>query len=201
MPIPDFQSIMLPFLELLQDGKERTVREVTESLAVHFRLTDEERREHLPSGQPLFPNRVAWAKTHLKHAGLIDSPAWGKVSITEEGRKTLAQKPAMVNMKMLRQFPAYLEFTGHKANGGEKEGPEETTMHSTKTPMELMEASFASLRKATEIELLARLKACSPPFFERVVVTVLRKMGYGGVEEQPVTGKSKDAGIDGVGDD
>ena len=83
--IPDFQSVMLPFLETLQDGKERTMRELTEQLALRFKLTEEERQEHLPSGpQSLFYNRVAWAKTHLKNAGLIDNPVRGKVSISED---------------------------------------------------------------------------------------------------------------------
>jgi restriction system protein len=81
---------MLPFLEVLQDGSERTMREVTELLAAGFKLTEEDRLEHLPSGpQPLFYNRVAWAKTHLKNAGLIENSVRGKVSIElPHGKRT-----------------------------------------------------------------------------------------------------------------
>lgn len=113
MAIPDFQTVMLPFLETLQDGKERIMRELTEMLAGRFGLTDEERQELLPSGQQtLFSNRVAWAKTHLKNAGLILNPMRGKVTISEEGRKVLLQKPATLNCKFLKQFPSYLTFIG-----------------------------------------------------------------------------------------
>ena len=199
MAIPDFQSVMLPFLETLRDGKERTMRELTEQLAILFKLTEEERQEHLPSGpQSLFYNRVAWAKTHLKNAGLIDNSVWGKVSISEAGRKVLSQKPATLNCKFLKQFPTYLKFIGKTAtpDGDEQEG---AILESTKTPLELIDASFNTLRKATAEELLARLKTCSPAFFEQVVVRLLRAMGYGGVTgDASVTGKSGDGGIDGI---
>jgi len=197
--VPDFQSVMLPFLETLQDGKERTMRELTEQLALRFKLTEEERQEHLPSGpQSLFYNRVAWAKTHLKNAGLIDNPVRGKVSISTEGRKVLLQKPSAINCKFLKQFPSYLKFIGQTPDQ-DGEGPEETVIESTQTPLELMDASFNTLRKATAEELLARLKTCSPAFFEQVVVRLLRAMGYGGVTgDASVTGKSGDGGIDGI---
>ena len=190
---------MLPFLEALQDGKERTMRELTEELARRFKLTEEERQEHLPSGpQSLFYNRVAWAKTHLKNAGLIDNPVRGKVSISIEGRKVLLQKPSTVNCKLLKQFPAYLKFIGQTPDE-DGDGKEETVIESTQTPLELMDASFNTLRKATAAELLARLKSCSPIFFEQVVLRLLRAMGYGGVSgDASVTGKSGDGGIDGI---
>src|SRR5438067_10588805 len=111
--VPDFQSVMLPVLEALQDGHERSMRELTEALAETFKLTDEQRQEHLPSGpQSLFYNRVAWAKTHLKYAGLIENPVRGKVSISEAGRKVLLQKPTVINCRFLKQFSSYLKFIG-----------------------------------------------------------------------------------------
>jgi len=189
---------MLPFLEVLQDGQERTMRELTELLAVRFKLTDEDRQQHLPSGpQSLFYNRVAWAKSHLKYAGLIDNPVRGKVSISEAGRKVLLQNPATINCKLLKQFPSYLKFVGQTPGHGEEK--EETVIESTQTPLELLDASFNTLRKATAEDLLAKLKACSPGFFEQVVVRLLRAMGYGGVTgDASVTGKSGDGGIDGI---
>src|SRR5476649_1817477 len=121
---------MLPFLETLQDGKERTMRELTEQLALRFKLTEEERQEHLPSGpQSLFYNRVAWAKTHLKNAGLIENPVRGKVSISEEGRKVLLQKPSTINCKFLKQFPSYLKFIGYSSDQ-DGDGNDETVIES-----------------------------------------------------------------------
>ena len=199
MAVPDFQSVMLPFLEILQDGKERTMRELTELLALRFKLSDEDRQKHLPSGpQPLFYNRVAWAKTHLKNAGLIDNPVRGKVSISEAGRKVLLQKLDTINCKFLKQFSSYLKFIGQTPDMDDDTEDVEM-LESTQTPMELLEASYNTLRKATAEDLIAKLKACSPNFFEQVVVRLLRAMGYGGVTgEATVTGKSGDGGIDGV---
>ena len=199
MAVPDFQSVMLPFLEFLRDGQEHTMREVTDALAERFKLTEEQRQEHLPSGpQPLFYNRVAWAKTHLKNAGLIDNPVRGKVSIADAGRKVLAKKPATVNCRFLKQFPSYLKFIG-QTPGQDQDGEEQSVIESTQTPLELLDGSYNTLRKATADELLARLKTCSPGFFEQVVVRLLRAMGYGGVAgDASVTGKSGDGGIDGI---
>jgi restriction system protein len=111
MPIPDFQSIMLPLLQVLTDGKEWRMRDVTETLASRFQLTPQEREEMLPSGQQtLFSNRVAWAKTHLKAAGLLLNPTRGKVSLSDEGRRVLATNPDGINCRFLRQYPTYLDL-------------------------------------------------------------------------------------------
>lgn len=199
MAVPDFQSVMMPFLEALQDGRERNMRELIEVLGVRFKLTDEQRQEHLPSGpQGLFYNRVAWAKTHLKNAGLIDNTVRGRVSITEIGSKVLGQKPLTVNCRFLKQFPSYLKFIGQTPGDPDK-GPEEAVIESTQTPQELLDASFSALRKATAEDLLAKLKECSSGFFEQVVVRLLRAMGYGGVTgDAAVTGKPGDGGVDGI---
>jgi restriction system protein len=192
---------MLPFLEALQDGQERTMRELTELLAGRFNLTDAERQELLPSGQQtVFSNRVAWAKSHLKNAGLIDNPVRGRVSIADAGKKVLAQKPATVNCRFLKQFPSYLKFIGQLPKAEGKDVPqEEAILEGKQTPLELLDSSFNTLRNATAGELLARLRTCSPGFFEQVVVRLLRAMGYGGVAgDASVTGKSGDGGIDGI---
>src|SRR5262245_59977379 len=192
---------MSPFLEALQDGQERTMRELTELLADRFQLTDEERQALLPSGQQtVFSNRVAWAKTHLKYAGLIDNPVRGRVRIADAGKKVLAQTPAAVNCRFLKQFPSYLKFIGQLPDtGGEDVPPDGPILEGKQTPLELLDSSFNTLRKATADELLSRLKTCSPGFFEPVVVRLLRAMGYGGgAGEASVTGKCGDGGIDGV---
>jgi restriction system protein len=199
MPIPDFQTLMLPLLEVLSDGRERLMREVTAQLADLYKLTEEERQQKMPSGEnKVFVNRVAWAKAHLKAAGLIDNPSRGKVRISDEGRRVLAARPSKITAATLRKYPSYLAFIGQGASESqEQECPAAAVAEST--PRELLDASYWALRKATVEELLARLKSCSPGFFEKAVVKLLLAMGYGGVSgEGLVTGKAGDGGIDGV---
>jgi restriction system protein len=188
---------MLPLLEALADGRERLMREMTAHLANHFELTEEERQQLLPSGEnKLFVNRVAWAKAHLKGAGLIDNPARGKVRLSAEGRKVLEQKPDKITCGFLRRYPSYLAFAGLAGGAGPPDKPEATE---AATPRELLDTSYQALRKATTEELLSRLKASSPGFFEKAVVKLLLAMGYGGVAgEGLVTGGSGDGGIDGL---
>jgi restriction system protein len=199
MPIPDFQSIMLPLLQVLTDGKEWRMRDVTEALACRFDLTAAERAEMLPSGQQtLFSNRVAWAKTHLKAAGLLLNPTRGKVSLSDEGRRVLATNPDGINCRFLRQYPTYLDLVKPRSEEtDDHDVPDEA--ETNQTPLELMDESFHALRRATADELLVKLRECSPGFFEKVVVRLLQAMGYGGVAgEALVTGRSGDAGIDGI---
>jgi len=203
MAIPDFQSIMLPFLEILQDGQVRTTAEVTDLLADRFKLTEQERQELMQSGQTHFYNRVAWAKTHLKNAGLIDNPTRGKVSISEAGRKVLGQKPSIINCKFLKQFPSYLQFIGQAPGLDKKEeavAKDEIATESTKTPEETLEASYQAIGDALAVEVLDRVKSCSWKFFERLVVELLVTMGYGGsfAEAAQVVGRTGDGGIDGL---
>ena len=201
MPVPDFQAVMLPFLQLLSDGQEWKMRDVVESLAGHFSLTDEEREEMLPSGQSkVFNNRVGWAKTHLKNAGLVDNPTRGKVRLSERGRQVLGQSPESIDMKFLRQFDGYRTFIGElkedKAGGNPIDQVQE---ESQSTPLELFEASYSTLRAALAEDLQSRLIECSPQFFEHIVVKLLHAMGYGGqFGEGRVTNYSHDGGIDGV---
>lgn len=180
------------------------MRDVTETLANRFQLSFQEREEMLPSGQQtLFSNRVGWAKTHLKGAGLISNPSRGKVSLSEEGRAVLATQPQAINCRFLRQYPSYLELVGRVRSDEATEAAEAASSHqdteSIQTPLELMDESFHALRRATADELLVKLRDCSPGFFEKIVVKLLQAMGYGGVTgEALVTGRSGDAGIDGI---
>jgi restriction system protein len=201
MPIPDFQNIMLPSLECLRDRKERSMRDVTELLAERFKLTEEERAEHIPSGeQKLFYNRVAWTKTHLKAAALLENRTRGIVRISDLGLRVLDQKPAIINVKFLKQYPSYLAFIGKSESGDTPEAVNvATSEEERRTPLELIDSAFVTLKQATADDLLTKLRTCSPPFFESVVVKLLMAMGYGGIAgEGTVTGKSGDGGIDGV---
>ena len=175
------------------------MRDVTEAMATRFRLSPQERAEMLPSGtQTLFSNRVAWAKTHLKAAGLLLNPNRGKVTLSDEGRRVLASHPEAINCRFLRQYPSYLELVGRSRSDDEVEDAVDGT-EPDQTPLELMDESFHALRRATADELLVKLRECSPGFFEKVVVKLLQAMGYGGVSgEALVTGRSGDAGIDGI---
>ena len=202
MAIPDFQTVMLPLVEALADGQERTMRQLTDQLAGRFGLTEQEQQELLPSGQQtILSNRVAWAKSHLKYAGLLENPTRGHVRISNLGRTVLAEKPQAINIKFLKRFPSYCEFIGKsqpKEEAGAASGAT-TVIEDQRTPLELIDAAYKSLRQATAEEMLSRLKSCSPSFFESVVVRLLMAMGYGGVAGHGmVTGKSGDGGIDGV---
>ncbi len=199
--IPDYQTLMLPLLKLVSDGQEHKYRDIIENLATEFEVTDEERKELLASGnQAIFDNRVGWAKTYLKKAGLLDSPKRATFVITDIGRQTLSKNPDRIDAKYLRQFPSFLEFQNASRNDSETE--EETTeiaVHE-QTPEENLDKAYQRIRKSLASELLNRVVELSPAFFERLVVELLVKMGYGGSikDAGKAMGKSGDEGIDGT---
>jgi restriction system protein len=198
MPIPDFQRLMLPLLQHFADGKEHANQETLDALAGLLQLTATERAQLLPSGkQALFTNRVAWAKSHLKQAGLIDSPRRSVYRITARGSEVLRHPPDTINMRFLDQFPAYRTFrTQTKAEVQVGESPPSNTL----TPQEYIESGYQQLRITLAAELLTRVQECSPDFFERLVVELLLAMGYGGSRQEAgqAVGKSGDGGIDGI---
>lgn len=197
--IPDYQSIMLPLLEFISDGKEYKMRFVTDELAIKFGVTEEEQKELLPSGvAPIFYNRTAWAKTYLKKAGLIDSPKQGIVLISKRGLDVLKKKPSSINVKFLKQFSEFVEFqTSKREDEIETENNDE---QSTQTPEELLETAYQKIRKSLASELINKVVELSPAFFEKLVVELLVKMGYGGSikDAGKAMGKSGDEGIDGT---
>jgi len=199
--IPDYQSLMLPLLRLVSDKQEYKYRDLIEKLAIEFDVTDEERKELLASGnQAIFDNRVGWAKTYLKKAGLLDSPKRATFVITELGLHTLDKKPDRIDAKYLRQFPAFLEFI--HAGRNDNENDEEIILHepTAQTPEENLDRAYQRIRKSLAAELLNNVLELSPTFFERLVVELLVKMGYGGSikDAGKAIGKSGDEGIDGT---
>ena len=180
--IPDYQSLMLPLLKLVADGQEHKYRDLIESLANEFQVTDEERKELLASGnQAIFDNRVGWAKTYLKKAGLLDSPKRATFVITDLGRQTLAKNPDRVDAKYLRQFPAFLEFQNASRNNSDSEDDEITIIETNEqTPEENLDKAYQRIRKSLASELINKVVELSPAFFERLVVELLVNMGYGG---------------------
>ncbi|WP_254445252.1 MULTISPECIES: restriction endonuclease [unclassified Anabaena] len=197
--IPDFQSIMLPLLQYASDGKEHSLRDAVTFLADIFNLSDEEKKGLLPSGQQtVFDNRVGWARTHLKKAVLLEYPKRGFFQITDRGKDVLIQNPSKINIKFLNQFSEHIEFLNSKKDNDKSE-PEIPEISET-TPHESIEFGYQKIRKELELELLNRVKSCSPDFFERLVVDLLVKMGYGGSRRDAgrAIGKSGDGGIDGI---
>lgn len=197
--IPDYQKIMLPLLRRLEDGAEHSMRELINALAVEFGLTEEERKQLLPSGvQPVFDNRVGWARTYLLKAGLLESPRRGIVKITERGRQVLAQKPEKIDNNFLYQFEDIRPFLSKNRDNVKIDDPPELSMNAT--PVESIEREYRRLREELAEELLQLVKKSSPRFFEHLVVQLLVAMGYGGShhEAAKAIGQTRDEGIDGV---
>lgn len=199
--IPDYQSIMLPFLKKTSNGEIYKFRDLIEELAIDYNLTEEEQKELLPSGQqPIFDNRVGWANTYLKKAGLLKSEKRGYLQITEKGKKILLDNPKEINIKFLRQFPDFNKFTKFKKNGTIKTKEIKEIAEESQTPEEMLEYAHQKLTNDLSQELIDTIKSCSPIFFENLVIDLLLSMGYGGsrVDAGKAIGKSNDGGIDGI---
>jgi restriction system protein len=190
---------MLPLLKLVSDKKEHKYRDLIEKLAIEFNVTDVERKELLASGsQAIFDNRVGWAKTYLKKAGLLDSPKRATFVITNIGLQTLAKQPPFIDAKYLKQFPSFLEF--QNASRNDSEADVYVQEQNEETPEESLDKAYQRIRKSLVSELLNKVVELSPTFFERLVVELLVKMGYGGSikDAGKAIGKSGDEGIDGT---
>lgn len=195
---------MLPLLRFAdRKGSEVSTGEAVEVLAEEFKLSEDDLKEMLPSGiQATFINRVGWASTYLKKAGLLESTRRGYYKITPRGSELIKKQPKTINVKTLKQYPEFLEFqqlkgtrTGEKTNN-----VKEVIEASTATPSEALESAYENLRDELADELLSKLKKSSPSFFEKIVVELLVKMGYGGsrADAGKAIGKSGDGGIDGI---
>lgn len=200
MAIPTYQEFMLPFLRSLVDGQEHKLREIYKLLASECNLTEEEMEQKLPSGKQLvFHNRIGWARTYLKKAGLIDAPQRGVFTITQRGRDLLKSNPKEVTIKTLEQFPDFLEFKELSSTSADRENDEQTKS-SKLTPVEQIDSAFKSINSELIDELLDTITRCTPLFFEQLVVELLLKMGYGGYREDAgiPTQYTNDGGIDGI---
>jgi len=200
MPVPDYQSIMLPLLKCVADEQIHKFRELIKLLAQKFELTEEDRRELLPSGkQPLFDNRVGWANTYLKKAGLLQSEKRGFVQITNLGLEVLNSNPEKINAAFLRQYDSFNEFVG--TNGKDSLASIEQTEESdNQTPKEKFEVAYQQINRLLIGQLFDQLAKIDPYKFEELVLDLLQAIGYGGnrSEAAQVTKKSADGGIDGI---
>lgn len=194
MPIPDYQTLMLPLLKLVGRHGRLQMSEATQLLSKEFKLTAAESRERLRSGkQAIIQNRVGWARTYLKKAGLLDAPERGVIALTDRGKVVLSDNPIKVDVQYLRQFPEFLDF---RDNSQSDLNLNQGAIVSQNTPEEALEESYALLKKSVLDELINKIKSCTPDFFEGLVVNAIVKMGYGGTMQD--AGKSGDEGIDGI---
>lgn len=209
MNIPDYQSLMLPVLVASSRGEVR-VGTVVDELASQLGLSLEERSELLPSGkQTLFANRVHWAKTYLAQAGLIENTRRGHFKITPRGQQTLGAQPSHIDNAFLSQFDEFQEFKrrARESQSGpveaQAEAEERAFGNATETPDEIMRRSQKQIDAALAQDLLERVRAAPPEFFERLIVNLLLSLGYGGSRaDNPgrTLGRSGDDGVDGVVD-
>ncbi|MCB1706039.1 MAG: restriction endonuclease [Halioglobus sp.] len=200
MAIPDYQTLMLPLLKLSADGLEHKKRDAVEVLSNQFELTEDERSELLPSGgSPVMNNRVGWASTYLKKAGLIESVKHGYFQITPDGQDLLATNPTSISNETLQSYKSFQDFKNTKKFIPEEHSPP-LELDSHYTPEDALSAAYKQLRGSIEDEVLSIVKSNSSAFFERIVVDLLVKMGYGGNRQDAAraVGKSGDEGIDGI---
>ncbi len=197
MAIPDYQSIMLPLLQLVENKEEISLKDAVNELTVHFKLTEDEKKQLNPnSRQTTFYNRVTWAKLYLKQALLIEFPNRGSFKITDAGLNILKMKPEKIDRAFLVKNTKFnLSNSTNLSNSASN-----TTSDSGETPDEKIGKAAQDLKVALKSELLQMIMECSPKFFEQLVVDVLLKMGYGGTREDAgeIIGKSGDEGIDGI---
>lgn len=198
MPIPDYQTIMLPLLRFAADKQEHSLREAVEILANQFSLTEVERQELLPSGtEGRFYNRVSWARTYLKKAELLSYPRRGFFAITSRGNQLLSSKPQDINAKFLERYDEFVQFIEVKKDNTVDNIGEITI---AETPEEILEAAHQKIQENLAKEILEAIKKCSPYFFESLVIDLLVSMGYGGSRKEAgqALKQSRDEGIDGI---
>ena len=203
MPIPDYQTLMLPVLQLASDGQEHKFRDAVEQLSLYFQISDAEQMEMLPSGtQSVFGNRVGWARSYLKQAGLLTTPRRGYFAITERGRQVLKTNPPKLTAALLGQYPEFQAFKTRrrpKADAADRMSEFSPDFMLDNTPEDILASAYRLLRQNLEQEVLDTIKELPPTFFEKLVIDLLVKMGYGGNRQDAgrAIGKSGDGGIDG----
>jgi restriction system protein len=205
MAVPDFQSIMLPLLRFAADGREHSKDEAEDAVARAMGLSDQEKNELYPSGKkaPVFADRLAWARSYLKQAGLVQDTRRSHFMITERGKGVLAENPEKLSMKFLERFPEYQAFKNRTRIKRPDDGRQivrTDVATAVQTPKEAIEYNYQRLRDAVAQELLLTIKGQSPAFFEGLVVELLVRMGYGGSIQDAgqAIGRSGDEGIDGI---
>lgn len=200
MAVPKYDELMKPLLVAVQDGEVYKMKDVTSILAQQLNLSAEELAELLPSGrQTVFKNRVSWAKTYLKKAGLLDSPARATIVITDAGKKVVADNPDKIDSKYLEQFPSFVDFTSAPETQDSGVTPPAVPQLTNLTPDDQLEEAYKQINASLASDLLSEVLKINSYTFEKLVVDLLSKMGYGTVAYgSHATVASGDEGIDGV---
>lgn len=198
--VPDYQSLMLPVLRAAADGEQR-IGALIQSLADALGLSETARATLLASGrQTIFANRVHWAKTYLAKAGLVEATRRGHFRLTQRGTDVLAANPERIDNRFLSRFEEFRQFSDRSAQSTDDEVVPEPADATEQTPDEIMRAAHRRIEAALAEDLLDRVRAAPPDFFERLIVNLLLAMGYGGsaAEAGRALGRSGDDGVDGV---
>lgn len=201
MSIPDFQTFMRPLLEAIDNLPEQELKDVKLKLISRFKLTDDDLREKIPSGRAfLFDNRLGWANTYLKKAGLIGSERRAYLQITESGHNFLLSHEGEIKVRDLKTISSFKEFHHTKDKGSTDDDLDSTIEEQSKSPEEVVFAAFEIITRDLVSELLKTIKSSSPAFFEKLVIDLMIEMGYGGSRKEAgkAIGKSGDGGIDGI---
>ena len=197
MALPKFFEFFRSFLMAVDDGAIHTAREVRNIVAEKMNITEQDRTAMLPSGvQSTFDNRIAWARTYLDRAGLIETPARGMYRITEDGKIALASNEE-INLQYLEKSERFRNFHTNRQKKVSKSKEEE---EKNESPMELFDASFKQINETLASQLMDEIMKLTPTEFEKLVVKLLLRMGYGsGIDNAGmITQQSNDGGIDGI---
>ncbi len=187
MPVPDYETLMLPVLREAAKG-ETSISALVASIAAELRLSDADLAEQVSRGRPLINSRVQWAKTYLLQAGLLESPGRGVVRVTERGRSVLRKPPEEIDAAFLRQYPEFVDFERRSRSSGTRRN----------TPWERIEAAHEEITASLRADLLSRIRAKPPRFLEELVLRLMRKIGYGDsrADAGKVVGGAGDGGVD-----
>jgi restriction system protein len=197
--VPSYEELMLPVLASLSDGEHKTSAELRRAVAERIGISAEDRAERIPSGAPVFDNRVHWAVTYMVNAGLIDRPRRGVVVVTDRGRELLATDPPQIDGSLLEQYPEFVDFRNRSGTRPTKKRSASTGTEQAETPQERLSDAVEEANSAVASELLRRIREEDPAFLEKLVLDLLTAMGYGGREgSAEQLGQAGDEGIDGV---
>ncbi|MEO6684318.1 MAG: restriction endonuclease [Dyadobacter sp.] len=190
MDIPKFEETFLPILEIIKSGKIYKTRDLIDEVKSKFysELSEDQQRQETKSGDLLIDNRIAWGKSYLKKGGYIFFPERGHVQITEKGKNYSTN----LTVRDLENESSLFDFYKQEAIRSVSNIIPETNVSS---PQDLIDEGFKRIDHEVKTELLTKLKSTNPYFFEKVVLRLLKKMGYGDFTE---TAKSGDGGIDGI---
>jgi Restriction endonuclease len=200
MPVPDYETLMLPVLRLIASGA-KNVGECVPTLKEEFGISDEEARELIPSGRiTVLQSRAHWARTYLSKAGLLHSPKRNLHIVTDRGRQLLAANPERIDNKVLEQFEGFNEWRGASSSGAQPPIEPAPAVDESQTPDEAIASAHAILNSALRDELLGLLQEVTPQQFERLILDLLGAMGYGGgdLANGLMTKTTGDGGIDGI---